>query len=326
MAISKVNTADENSGGGRKKYTGLTVMDVVIANPTKEQMIKMGMKAEKDPAYFSVIKEGEKEISRLIVKFFVHKDIGEGESKHSLLINHAIFMEARYSYSKEGKAEIIDKFGKSAYVDAKEFKAKTAQVDWMDMASAKVAMVGETALIGFIRNLANSGKEDEILIEHLSPDGKKNNLFNPNGLGASEINATLAQIKKANGAKLKFLLGVRSEKGKNYQDIFPYNIGRVFADATYFHKELISIYKRNKAFFAGRDYGPIDLGTEKANQEQYSLRIWEGEEEEEAAAPGLPGAMQGPKASKGSEDGFDDFEEVDDMDMSPASEDEPFKF
>jgi hypothetical protein len=319
MALANVNKADEGSASG-PKYTGLAVMNVLAVNPNKATLEKLGIKPKDEPVYLSLKedKDSGKQVPVLRVSFYMHKKVGEGEDAHNVIVNYSIFMEAKLNVSKAGNVELIDKFGRGCYVEKDTVANKSWEADWMDKDSASPAIVGESQLVNFFRNLSNSSKDDTVSLKDLCVDGNRKTLFNEGG--EAEIKACLEQVKKANDAKIKVLLGVRFdlEKDKAYQDVFPYNIGRVYADATYFHKELHNIYDRKPEFFKSNYYGEIDYAKEKHTEEQYRLAIFN----ENAVGKSSKSSKSKPNASKAN-DMDDDFDmDAEATTASKASDDD----
>jgi len=325
MALANVNKAEEGSGSG-PKYTGLAIMDLIAVNPSKEGLEKMGFKPKDDPTYLSTKtdKDSGKEFSQLRVSFFMNKTIGEGEDSHNVIVNHSIFLESRINYTKKDKVELIDKFGRTCYVQKSEVKDKSWSFDWIDKDSASPAIVGESSLVNFFRTISNSDKTDEISLKDLCVDSNRKTLFQKDG--ESEIKSCLVQVKKANGAKLKVLLGVRidHEKDKVYQDLFSYNIGRVYADSKFFHKELHNLYKNKPEWFNSNYFGEIDYSLEKGKEEEYRLSVFD---EAMAQSGGSNSNKKSSKSSPKKDDSFDDDFENDELvdkiedRMSSGSED-----
>ena len=291
MAL-KVREVSENSGSGGIKFTGLTLVSPLIVNPNKEQLGKMGIQVDEEPKYLSTETDEKtaKQYPKVRLTFYFLKEHGEGEARQNIVINHSVFLEGKANYSNDAsKIEVIDKFGKGFYMDVNDFRNKNFEkAEYLDHASIAACYSGQSQLIGLMRTLVGSSKDDETTLRDLSVNNDPKNLFAPGG--QAELNMTIAEVKKV-GNKVKVLLGIRStEDGKHYQDIFPYNIGRAYSNADYFHKELVRIYGSNSRFFQSRDYGPINLSVAKANEEEYRLRIWENETLAAPVVSDVPGS------------------------------------
>lgn len=274
MALKPRNASEDQ--GQRNRYTGLTLMKPICVCPTKVQLSKMGIEVDEEPKYVTVEEKDGKQTGKVRLAFYLYKKIGEGENAENLLVQHSIFLEGtvRYSNDKE-KVESIDKFGKSCFVTKEDFKSKNIDFDWVDKASLKPALIGQSDFVKFMRNIAAYKKEDEMLLSDMAVGGDIKSLFKLDGSGLAEIRNDVLNISKM-GNTIKVLLGAKvMEDGKLYQDIFPYAIGRSFAKTSYFHKELIKLSKSKSKYLENRDFGPIDLSQEIPNEEDYRLRIYE---------------------------------------------------
>jgi hypothetical protein len=308
MALKNVNTAEEGTGSS-VKYTGLAILDVIGINPSKESLEKIGIKPKEEPIYLvdKVDSKTGDEFKSLRLTFFMSKTIGEGNDAHDIIVNYSIFLEARYNISTAGKYELIDKFGKSCYVEKSTIKTKSWESNHMDKDSTNPAIVGESSLINFFRTIANSGKNEEMVIADLCPDSDRKKLFLPNG--SKEIKSCLHQVKSANPgnvAKIKMLLGIRidHENQRVYQDVFSYHIGRVYANADYFHKQLFSLNERKPEFFNSNHYGDINLRSDRAVEQQYTLSVYNNDPFKTEVTKSLPGSMSSNNSAKGND--FDD--------------------
>lgn len=274
MAIKPRNASEDQ--GPRNRYTGLTLMKPICVCPTKAQMSKMGIEVDEEPSYFSTEEKDGKQVQKVRLAFYLHKKIGEGESAENLLVQHSIFLEAtlRYSNNKE-KVECIDKFGKSCFITPEDYKAKNVEYDWIDKASIKAALVGQSELIGFMRNIAAYKKDDQMLLSDLAVNGDLKTLFKPDGSGLAEIRKDVLNISKI-GNSIRVLLGVKmTDDGKIYQELFPYAIGRSFAKTKYFHNQLVKLSKSSSNYLENRDFGPIDLSSENPKEDDYRLSPYE---------------------------------------------------
>lgn len=276
MAIQPRNASDDQ--GSRNRYTGLTLLKPLCVCPTKAQLAKMGIDVEEEPKYVTVEEKDGKNIPRVRFTFLLHKRIGEGENAEDLLVNHSIFVEAKARYSKDKeKIECIDKYGKSCFVGIEDFRNKNITYDWVDVPSAKAALIGQSELIYFMRTIAAYKKEDEMLLSDMAVGGDVKSFFKMDGSGLNEIRQDVINISKLDN-KVKMLLGVRmAEDGKVYQETFNY-VGRTFVKTSHFHKELAKLAKSQSKYLDTRDFGPIDLRRDIPNEEDYRLRIYENSE------------------------------------------------
>lgn len=320
----KINNSDESQTGGSIKYTGLTTLKPLIVNPTKEQMEKMGMKSEKEPEYIKVEEKDGKKSYKTRLTFFLTKKIGEGEGAHNLIVSHSVFLEPKPNYNKKGdKVEVIDKFGKSSYISVDDYKSKNIPYDWLDKASIKVAYVGQAQLINFMRAIAGSSKEDETVIEDFCAGGSVKSLFDPSGKGLSELKKDIFAISKTDNV-VKLLLGVRvTDDGKIYQEVFNGVIGRPFFKTQMFHKELKRTAEYSNDWLSKRDFGPIDLDRETANEEDYRLRVYDESSNESSSSSSGSSSDEGFETDDALA-GDNDFINETVGSESKGSEDDPF--
>lgn len=304
----KIREVSENSGGTSVKFTGLALLKVLIVNPNRAQLEKMGIKVDEEPKYITTETDENtnKPFNKVRLTFYFLKEFGEGEAKQNIILSNSIFLEQRANFSgKKDKLEVIDKFGKGFYMDVTDFKNKNfAAAEYLDKTSIAACYPGQSQLISLMRTLVGSQKDDETTLADLSVGGNPASLWQPGG--HNELNTIISNVNSTVGNKVKALLYVRStEEGKHFQDIFPYNIGRAYSGAEYFHKELVRMYKNNSRYFENRDFGPIDLSNDKVNAEQYRLRIWEGDAPQQQA-PATAGAPSAPATDNGYPADWDD--------------------
>jgi hypothetical protein len=307
MAIPVRKSTEES--GSRTKYTGLANLSVIGVSPSKESLEKIGMNPDKEQIYVTSETVNDKPLVTVRFNFILKLEVEDTP----IYIQHSIFLKGKIRKSKEGKIEMIDKFGKSGYITQDQFKNKQMPYDWIDEKSAAPALEGQVELIQFMRNLAGCQKEDETTLAQLSPGGDFKALFKMDGSGFSEIRKDIKACNE-NENKIKFLLGVRTtDDGKVYQDVFSYALGRPYAKAEYFHKELKKFSESSSKYLDSRYFGKIDLNRDTPNNDDYQLKVYSEESGSSAANTPSP------------QINADGYPSVFDEGMVPAgAEDDPF--
>lgn len=143
-----------------KLYTGVSPMKIVGICPTLEELNGLGFNFEKGPVYVSKDETTGTDKVRIDVVFMNDK----------VKSKSAFFLENRERQSKAGdKYEIINNFGQSTWApsvgDAVEKVGKNGK-KWFKPEGARVALVGEVALIGFLRDWLNANPEDQGKIDN----------------------------------------------------------------------------------------------------------------------------------------------------------------
>jgi len=138
-----------------KLFTGVSPMKIVGICPTLEELNELKFNFEKEPVYVSKDETTGTDKVRIDVVFMNDK----------VKSKSAFFLENRERQSKAGdKFEIINNFGQSTWApsvgDALEKVGKNGK-KWFRPEGARVALVGEVALISFLRDWLNANPEDQ---------------------------------------------------------------------------------------------------------------------------------------------------------------------
>jgi len=149
------NSSDEKVVKEGKLYTGLANMKIVAVNPNKAQLEALGYKPQNEPVYLTIGEDGNEKL-RLDFHLLL-----KGES-HTIMTKIAFFLENKERLSKDGKAEWIDIYGKTAW------NKVTAPTDkkWFDATTSRHARHGESDLHTFLINWLNISPGDEAKLEH----------------------------------------------------------------------------------------------------------------------------------------------------------------
>lgn len=149
-----------------KLYTGVSLMKVVGICPTLEELNAVGFNFEKEPVYISE-ENGVKKV-RIDVVF-------KGDQ---VLSKAAFFLQDKQRINKNGdKYEIINNYGQSTWAPSVEdalAKIGKGGKKWFKPEGARIALIGEVALINFLRDWVNANPEDQGKIDNY------NALFNGN--------------------------------------------------------------------------------------------------------------------------------------------------
>lgn len=156
--IAKGNQTTE--GGSRKLYVGIGAVKVLGVNPSKKELEDLyGRELEQEPEYVNTVERDGKQVPSVRISFVVTTD-PEKNNGIELTTNHVFFLVKNTLKSQEGKAKVIDKYGRTAWVTAEEYKAKAIpmskagspiQVD----SDYRLCYEGEEELTLFLKNLLN---------------------------------------------------------------------------------------------------------------------------------------------------------------------------
>lgn len=201
MAFSKGNESTE--GAPIVKYTGVASVYVRDINPTKSKLEEFfGRDIENEPQYVSVVKDTD--VPQVRLDFLVEADPEKYGVDFKSRVTLFLRREARVS--KAGKKQVIDKYGRTAWVTEEEIANK----------SIPICSNGKPANIDKNYRVAYSGEEDLIkfLIAYLnipSPQKKVNGEWVMNDAAKlADSEAMLEHIEdyfKGNFKELKDILG-----------------------------------------------------------------------------------------------------------------------
>jgi len=154
----KGNSSDQRFFQDIKLYTGPSLMKVIGICPNLGELQLLGFNFEKEPEYVDT--KGEFPKVRIDV-IFKNKD---------LKAKAGFFLEKRNRTNKDGnKFEIINNFGQSTWTTTVEEAINKVGKNgnkWFKPNGARVAMVGEVQLMGFLRDWMNIGPEEESTIDN----------------------------------------------------------------------------------------------------------------------------------------------------------------
>jgi hypothetical protein len=227
-----------------KLYTGIAALKVTAVNPTAEELAKMRETEVGQPINYvgtTTIRVGDdtKEVPQVRLSFIcaTDKEVACNNGIEAT-VTLPFFLNKSYRHSKSGKVQVIDKFGRTAWVTEEEFKAKKVPtytdkqgntVPFQVDKDYRALFMGEEELTSFIKTLLNIDSPTEWDNENRTFKMKKDTT-------ACECRfevATLEKLFKGDFSdikeiisyqpdnKLKVLLGVRTtNEGKQFQTFY----------------------------------------------------------------------------------------------------------
>lgn len=237
MAFGKGKESKE--GSDIKRYTGVGSVFVKGVNPTKEELEKFfDRDIENSPEYVSTVDMQGENIPQVRIDFLVEANAEKYTDRVGNPVNLktrlSFFLRKIYRTSREGKVQIIDKYGRTAWATAEEIRnhqipmysnGKPANLD----ADYRPAYSGEEDLVKFL--IAYLGIPN---CQTYNRDTKEWKYLPADQLEDCEARLShiddyfkgdFSEIKEIIGYQptnqVKVLFGVRtSEEGKQYQTFY----------------------------------------------------------------------------------------------------------
>lgn len=226
-----------------KKYIGVGKFSVVAVNPTKEEYkTLLNKEVNEEPVYVGTYKDQEgKEYPQLRLTFWLKNDLIED------VIPMSIFLVKQPMISQAKKCKVIDKYARTAWVTAEEFKNK--QVPQYSNGPARISDYrqccrGEEEVVTFIKKLLsipNIDVYDNTLgkyVDNPNPEDCVCSFDNLDSLFKGDVSEIKSAIALAPNNTIKILLGVKVNEGKEYQDFYT--------------KEFMSTYTQDYSGFTNR--------------------------------------------------------------------------
>lgn len=229
MAFGQGKVSSESTGSF-KRYYGVASVKVLAVNPTKDEWEKItGSTLQKDPEYTSVTEDGTKQARiTLLLEPDSTKTVGGIETVIPVTF---WFRRRKVQGSKSGKYQVIDKYGRTAWVTEEELAAHKvpqyatgpADID----AGYREIVDGEEAFTNFLKALLNI---PSITYFDAKAGVRKTN-EHPEECEArldnilKIFNGDFKEIETILGYQpenhCKVLFGVKTtDEGKEYQDVF----------------------------------------------------------------------------------------------------------
>lgn len=165
MAITGHQGEEVVTKGLRIIY-GIAPFKVLAVNPSMDELISIGVNAQKEPDYV-----GDKARIEFWLQTCLNKEPKSGGSEKSLdelgiekqmVLKLTIFVSDALKGKADGSTTVwINNFGNVSSTPAGE----TPSASWWKPAGQRVAREGEIELIKFLRSWVNAGSRDEVFID-----------------------------------------------------------------------------------------------------------------------------------------------------------------
>ena len=233
MAFGKTQVSKEATE--IKRYTGVGSVFVVGVNPNKAELEKLyGRELDKDPEYITE-KDG---VTSARIDFIIKTDpTAKCNNGIELLTKFSMFIRNEYRFNKDKtKVQVIDKYGRTAWVTKEQAKAHEIPVYKNGPANIdkdyRPAYVGEEDITNFlklflgisnvekwVKNEATGRREVVGLVDN--PQDCECRLENIEDYFKGKFNEIKDAINLMPNNKVKVLFGVRTtDEGKQYQDVY----------------------------------------------------------------------------------------------------------
>lgn len=218
-----------------KRYTGVGSVFVVGVNPSKAELEKLyDRELDKDPEYLTE-KDG---VTSARIDFIIKTDpTAKCSNGIELLTKFSMFIRNEYRFNKDKtKVQVIDKYGRTAWVTKEQAKAHEIPVYKNGPANIdkdyRPAYVGEEDITNFlklflgisnvekwVKNEATGRREVVGLVDN--PQDCECRLENIEDYFKGKFNEIKGAINLMPNNKIKVLFGVRTtDEGKQYQDVY----------------------------------------------------------------------------------------------------------
>ena len=233
MAFGKTQVSKEATE--IKRYTGVGSVFVVGVNPNKAELEKLyDRELDKDPEYLTE-KDG---VTSARIDFIIKTDpTAKCSNGIELLTKFSMFIRNEYRFNKDKtKVQVIDKYGRTAWVTKEQAKAHEIPVYKNGPANIdkdyRPAYVGEEDITNFlklflgipnpekwVKNEETGRREVVGLVDN--PQDCECRLENIEDYFKGKFNEIKGAINLMPNNKIKVLFGVRTtDDGKQYQDVY----------------------------------------------------------------------------------------------------------
>ena len=235
MAFGQGQVSSE--GGSIKRYIGVASVSVLAINPLKEELEKLYNRTlENAPEYIGEAEINGTKVPQVRLDFIVKADpekyLDANNQPLDFVSRVSLFIRKAYRYNKDNtKVQVIDKYGRTAWVTIEQAKAHEVPVYSNGLANIdkdyRPAYVGEEELIKFliaylnipscqryvdgkwVMNDADKLADSEAMLEHIEDYFKGD---------FSELK-TIIGYQPNN--KVKVLFGIRNtDDNKQYQTVY----------------------------------------------------------------------------------------------------------
>lgn len=215
-----------------KMYQGVASLNILSVNPSKEELSQLlGREMQKDIQYLSKDDAGN---DRIMLSLWCKTDKDSGVNNGIELILPVTFslVNTERAQSKSGKIQVIDKYGRSAWVTPEEFDSKAIPQYASGPANISSdyhrAMPGEETLMELMKSWLN--------IPDVTVYNSNSKLWEPNSkveavdcemsldynkLFKGDVSEISSLIKDAAGYAFKAAIGIRTDdKGYQHQNVY----------------------------------------------------------------------------------------------------------
>lgn len=228
MAYSSGKESSE--GIDIKRYIGVAPVFVIGVNPNNEELSKLyGFDIENIPEYTSNIEIDGNMIKSARIDFIIKTDV-EKSNGIDLISKATFFLRKEFRYNKDKtKVQVIDKYGRTAWVTQEQAKNKEIPVYKNGPANLdsdyRPCYVGEEDLNNFIKNYLNIPNVMKyvngtwIMVD--KPEDSEARLDKVSSYFEGDFSELRSIIKLQPNNKVKAMFGIRStDEGKTYQTVY----------------------------------------------------------------------------------------------------------
>lgn len=208
------------------RYIGVAPVQVLAVNPTKAELDKIYGRDMKEPVYTRVANRDGVTVPMATVSFIVKPDAKTGIDA-ILQVNFNLYEEFRTG-KESGKIQVIDEYGRTAWVTQEQLKTK--EIPMYANGPAKISknyrpvIVGEEALLDFIKswlgipNIDVYNQNTGSWVVNANPKDCEAYFANPRAFFKGDF----SEVKSITSNNLiKVLFGVQTgSDGRMYQTVF----------------------------------------------------------------------------------------------------------
>lgn len=242
MAI-KANASSQ--GADFKRFVGVASFRVLGVNPTKKELEEFyGREVQNEPEYLKDKvddKDGDKPYKQLRVSYMIQADLKYEDDKpikenagltEPLKTTVNFFVDSRYNFnSDKTKVQVIDKYGRTAWVTVEQ--AKNHQIPVYKNGPARIdkdyrpAFRGESELTQFILNWLNVTPIDSYnsntgeWMTNPHPEDCEGNLYKIQDYFKGDISELKEHCEMMPYNRVKLCMGVRTDnEGKQFNTVY----------------------------------------------------------------------------------------------------------
>ena len=193
MAIQS-NASTDEVVGGMKLYSGLTNMNVVMINPTLEELQSNDIKFKQEPEYFVEINN----VEYFKLAFWLRNE--------DISVRMEVLINDNYRQSKSGKYQWMNHIGQETWSE------EAPTYDWWKTEGQRKGYVGEETLISFTKAWANVAQGAQVYFETMDKIVK------------GDVTEVKALVEALRNNEVRVLLGSKNDK---YQSVYMRYFGRV---------------------------------------------------------------------------------------------------